>query len=200
MGSTKLRKTEVNESKLNDKQHKFVMEYCIDFNAQRAAISAGYAEGSAGVTGARLLTIPHVAKAIGKIRNDDLVHLQLTREEVLKQLYYCCTRSAEDFCDDQGKIITDVRKLTKRACNAIDGLKQTVKSWTDENGEVHEEVITELKLVPKAAAIDMAMKHKGLFAPTKSEVTVGVFNWDMLASGPNQDSIIEAEVRKMESQ
>ena len=46
--------------KLTPKQAKFVREYLKDSNGKAAAIRAGYAEGSAKVTGSRLLTNANV--------------------------------------------------------------------------------------------------------------------------------------------
>lgn len=199
MGQTTLRKADV-EAKLTDKESKFIYEYCIDFNGTRAAIAAGYSEKCAQIQASKLLAKPHIAKAVGKIRNDDLVHLQLTREEILNQLYYCCTRDAMDFMDEKtGKIQTDVRKLTKRARNTIDGIKQTVKSWTDGDGNTHEEIVTELKLVGKASAIDMAMKHKGLFAAEKHELMIGL-DFTKMADHLEPINVIESRIKAIEEQ
>lgn len=49
---------------LSPKQQKFVAEYLVDGNATRAAIAAGYEEGSAHVAGSRLIKNDKVKSAI----------------------------------------------------------------------------------------------------------------------------------------
>lgn len=51
---------------MNARQQQFVREYLVDRNATQAAIRAGYAEGSAAVTGSRLLTNAKIAKAVAE--------------------------------------------------------------------------------------------------------------------------------------
>ncbi|MFZ9343493.1 MAG: terminase small subunit [Candidatus Nanopelagicaceae bacterium] len=200
MGSTDLKKYRLNkhkEAKLTDKERAFIAEYQVDYNATRAAKAAGYSEKTAQVTGAKLLSKPHIARAIGASQQAKIEKLELSAEEVLKQLYYCVTRSAKDFCDEEGKIITDVSKLNARACATIDGIEQDV--YFDNEGNQH--VKTKLKLVPKASAMDMAMKHKGLFAPTKIE-SKSVLNWDAIVEGvsqlPSMDDVVEQKLLEQE--
>jgi len=50
--------------KLNPKQSRFVLEYVVDLNATQAAIRAGYAAGSADVTGSRLLEDARISQAV----------------------------------------------------------------------------------------------------------------------------------------
>lgn len=53
---------------LSAKQRKFVEAYLLEPNATKAAVAAGYAEGSAGVQGYRLLKNDNVAQAIERAR------------------------------------------------------------------------------------------------------------------------------------
>ena len=55
---------------LNDRQRRFVLAYLKDPNATHAALEAGYAKGSAHVTGARLLKDDKVASAIEAGRSE----------------------------------------------------------------------------------------------------------------------------------
>lgn len=169
--------------KLTIREQKFIEEYLIDGNASRSAKSAGYENPA--VQGVRLLKNQMISTAI-KIRQENLVKkLELSSEEVLKQLYYCCTRSARDFVDEEGLIQTDVNKLSDRAASTIDGIKQRVSYDLEGN----KTVTTELKLVSKATAIELAMKNKGLFAPKKVEAQhVHKIDWDSLSKPPEKDS------------
>src|SRR5580698_7912170 len=107
MGKTSVSKRGINEERLTDKQRRFVHEYLIDYNGTRAATEAGYKNPQ--VIASKLLNNNSlVKKAIGKAQSDLLDTLGLTREEALKQLFYCLTRSAKDFCDKDGNLITNV--------------------------------------------------------------------------------------------
>jgi phage terminase small subunit len=51
-------------AKLTAKQTRFISEYCIDCNAARAAVAAGYSEDTAKEMGYENLTKPHIAKLV----------------------------------------------------------------------------------------------------------------------------------------
>ncbi|MCK9569356.1 terminase small subunit [Candidatus Pacearchaeota archaeon] len=179
------------EDGLTDKAMMFVAEYLVDFDATRAAIAAGYSKKTASVKGCQLLKKPDIIRVVKQFQKEDLAKCQLTREEILLQLYYCATRSASDFCDENGRIITDVHRLDKRAQNTIDGIEQTV-SYDQEGNEV---VRTKLRLVPKAEAINMALKHMGLYAPDKHDVTIAPgLDFNKLAKEDRPPDEIEAEL------
>lgn len=71
---------------LTPKQSRFVDEYVVSLNATQAAIAAGYAEGSARVTGCRLLASVSIREALAErmlaIKNPDA----MTLEEALVEL------------------------------------------------------------------------------------------------------------------
>jgi phage terminase small subunit len=165
----------VNPERLTDNQRKFVHEYCIDQNAKRAAQAAGYKVPD--VAGAKLLRHRLVSQAIGALQAKDLAKLELTREEALRQLYYLATRDAHDFVDAQGEVLP-IPQMNERARACIDGIDQQVFV----NPETGERTIkTKLRLSPKAQGVEMAMKHKGLFAPDKVQVQAAVtMDWDRL--------------------
>lgn len=73
-------------SELTIKQHRFVEEYVIDFNATRAAITSGYSEKTARSIGSELLTKPDIRDAI-KIKLDELsTDSYVSREVILTGL------------------------------------------------------------------------------------------------------------------
>lgn len=71
---------------LTPRQQRFVDEYLIDLNATQAAIRAGYAENSARVTAARLLTKADICAAVSEAQNKRAAKLELTHEWVLSKL------------------------------------------------------------------------------------------------------------------
>ncbi|MCW8864064.1 MAG: terminase small subunit, partial [Colwellia sp.] len=71
---------------LTTKQQRFVEEYVIDFNATRAAISAGYSEKTARSISSELLTKPDIRSAI-KTHLDELsTDSYVSREVILTGL------------------------------------------------------------------------------------------------------------------
>lgn len=172
------------EKGLTERMKKFAAEFCVDFNATRAAIAAGCPKKSAQVLGSRMLRDNRVKRLIGYYQSRAIKQAEINAEEVLFHLWACVTRSAEDFCDEEGKLITDVNRLSKRAQCAVDGIEQEVLIERDrESGDIiGERIKTKLKLVPKASAIDMALKHKGLYAALEQNINQNVtVNWDEMA-------------------
>jgi phage terminase small subunit len=77
-------------AKLTDKQRRFVDEYCIDLNATRAAIRAGYSEKTARSIGDENLTKPDIKTAIDaaleKIHNANVANAQEVEEYLTRVL------------------------------------------------------------------------------------------------------------------
>ena len=63
---------------LTPRQAQFVAEYVKDGNATQAAIRAGYAEGSAAVTGSQLLRHPKVAAELHNVQSKAIQRAQVT--------------------------------------------------------------------------------------------------------------------------
>jgi phage terminase small subunit len=159
---------------LTDKQHRFVAEYLLTLNATDAARKAGYKQPN--VTSAKLMANPLIAKQIDAAQRRGLEKLELSRDALLRELSCCALRDVADLCDERGTIITDdLRKLPESVRRCIDGIKQRVT--TDQNG--NRTVTTELKLSPKIAAVELAMKHFGMLKPVEHSVRVQV-DWDKL--------------------
>lgn len=89
MATTKPKRT----PKLNDKQQRFVDEYCVDCNATQAARRAGYSEDSARQQGCDNLAKPYIRAAI----NERLNQLALPAAEALKLTADIATTSLNDF-------------------------------------------------------------------------------------------------------
>lgn len=186
MGRTELTSRGTDEEKLTDKERRFVMEYVISYDGAKAARAAGYS--APGVSAAQLLKRRKVMRAIGKREYEMSQKLELKLEDILTQLYYCVTRTADDFCDENGKLVTDVNLLNERAKATIDGIEQTCHI----DAEGNQTIKTKLKLVPKAVSIDMAMKHKGAYAPvTVEDVTKPKLDWDSITGRDEAPDPIE---------
>lgn len=184
-------------AKLTVKEKLFVVEYLARCNAKEAAIRAGYSPKTAKVQGAKLLKKPLIEHAIYNLSGKISKKYELEREEILQQLAYCATRSGADFVDDKGRLIDNILELPERAQQAIDSIKQRVKRYTDPTtGELVEEVHTEMRLVPKANALRMAMEHKGLFAPVVHDHKVSIDFHDLIDKIQEQENVVEGKVQK----
>ena len=214
MARTKLSKRGVSLHRLTDKERVFIEEYRKSLDGTAAALVAFNCKSrnSAAALACKVLKRPLVKKALGKLLEDDRRRREVEADEILTHLADCATRNAKLLFDENGilvfthKIINGKKKgktihdLPDEITNTVDGVKQKVKRYETEDGTVVVEVETELKLVSKASAIDMAMKHEGLYAPNKNLVGVVGVEWDKLAGVPAEDGEdpVEAVIRREE--
>lgn len=191
MGKTDLTKRGVNEDRLTDKQRRFACEYPVDYNGRQAAIRSGVPAKSAAAYAAKLLKNDLVIRAIAQRERETMANLALKKEEILEQLYYCVMRNGKEYVDERG-VVLPINKLSNRAAAAIDGIEQEVETWTDQEGNEHQKVKTKYRLVGKATAMDMAMKHKGQYAAEKLDVTNNInLNWGDLFQQSEPSKIID---------
>lgn len=73
-------------SKLTEKERIFADEYIKTTNATQSAITAGYAENSASVTGSKMLRKPKVRQYIDAVMNERSKDTIATADEVLEYL------------------------------------------------------------------------------------------------------------------
>ncbi len=198
MGSVEYSERGASLDRLTDKQRRFTLEYPIDHNGVRAAIAAGYSKKGANVQAVKLLNHPIIKKILGKQQLQTRKRLEATVADVLEQLAYCATRSGVDFVDKSGRMIQNINDLPIRAQNAIDGIEQ--EDFYNQDGEIFKTKI-KLKLVGKSSAIDMVMKHLGLYAPERREHLVQQLNWDSLHGGGNGKPVVDPiEARLIEEE
>lgn len=184
----------VDEGDLNDKQLLFVSEYIKDLDAKRAGLAAGYDSADSGH---RQLAKPNVQRQIAVELSRLHKAKAITNELVLEQLHHALTRTSDDFMDPKtGRLVNDLRLLSDRAKNTIEGIEQKVETWTDGDGEQHVQVHTKLKFVSKQAAIDLAMRHKGLIEANKTgDVHVTVNLNDFLIGSTSEVPVDPVEQR-----
>lgn len=152
---------------------RFVYEYVATLDHHEAARRCGYPFPTQ--TGCDLLRKPIIAKIVDLERQKIYDRMSLTSEEVIRQLFYCATREATDFADEKGNLIENMTMLSRRANCSVEGIEQEV--FTDVNGNVTRK--TKLKLVSKASALNLAMRHLNLFAARKVDVKLSI-DWDSL--------------------
>jgi phage terminase small subunit len=180
-------------SRMTLKERRFCLEYLVDYNATRAAVVAGYSEKTAAVQAAKLLKKPHIKSYVDKMEGELVEDVKLRKEDILTQLYYALTRTVDDFVGPDGDVLP-MSQMDVRAKSMIDGFEQEVRI----DGETGEKKIkTKVKLVGKLGAIELAMKHKGLFEADKHDHNHKVsLDWDSLVRpiNPDEEDIIEGRI------
>lgn len=96
---------------LTPKQRRFVNEYCVDENATRAAIRAGYSENGAGQTAHNLLKITEIQEAIAERMEELAVAASITPEWVVGQWAKIATADPNS--------IVQVRRTCCRHCHGF---------------------------------------------------------------------------------
>jgi phage terminase small subunit len=152
--------TPMPDGNLSKKQQTFVTEYLVDFNAAQAAIRAGYRPTSARSTGSRNLRKPAVRAAIAAAQAPRLAALELSAEEVLRELARVARANLLDYMriDDQGMPHVDLTGLTRDRAAAIRDIE--VESFGEGK---REGTRIRFKMHDKLAALDRLARHYGLF-------------------------------------
>lgn len=175
------------------KEQRFVTAYISNgFNGTQAAIAAGYGKKGAGPISSTMLKKPKIQTAIAKEERKIAKEFNLDRDDILIQLYHALTRSGEDFVDENGVVLQNIRKMSPRARACIDGIKQKVTELIDpETGEViGRKIETDVKITSKLAAVDLAMRHKNLFPPKQITGEINhkhSVDWDSILDGAYRD-------------
>lgn len=154
---------------IHQRRTRFIKEYLIDQNAQRAAIAAGYAPGSAKVTGARLLTDANVRSEIERQNAAVNAKLDITVERVKLELARLALYDPRKFWNPDGsaKAITELDEDTAR-CLAGFEMAELFTGTGEERAAAG--YIKKFKLVDKGANLERLGKHLQMF-PTKVDVT-----------------------------
>lgn len=157
---------------LNARQRLFVQEYCVDLNATRAAMRAGYSATSAHANGPRLLANAVVANAIANELSARSKRVGITAERVLKELarlsfsdvvnvVNVLTTTDEEGVEHTRLELKDLKALPSRITRTIESIRVKPTSAGPE---------LTVKMHSKVSALSMLVKHLGLEAPVKSEV------------------------------
>jgi phage terminase small subunit len=104
---------------LNDRQTRFVQEYCKDFNATQAAIRAGYSEKTAGQQAHELLKNLEIAERIEERKEEVAALAEIDAAWVLRQWKQIATADANE--------LTQLRRVCCRYCHGFDHQYQ----WTE---------------------------------------------------------------------
>lgn len=154
---------------LTDKQEKFCQEYTIDFNATRAAISAGYSVDTARSIGSENLSKPDIQARIQEIRRIDAERLNLTRERILSEYAKIAFFDIRKIYDENGTL-KPMTEIPDDEAAVIGGVKRSVTTFGDEdNGG--EKITLEVKVWEKTKALDSLCRMLGYNAADKVDLT-----------------------------
>lgn len=176
----KNRKRSFNTSKITAQQEIFIKAMQADPAMQPAAAArvAGYK--SPGVAASKLLKKPHIRAEISKQLSERLERLEMNGDRLLQELAFCALRDPIDLCNESGQIeLNDLSKLPERIRRCIDSIKVTERHDKEGNPIT----TTEIRLVSKASAIEMAMRHFGMFEKDNAQTSKVTLNWDQLMDG-----------------
>lgn len=192
-GSTSISQFAADTVKLNDKQKKYVAEYLKDYNQRRAAEAAGYHPNYS----VRLMQMPYVLKAISNQQRRNVQEHLVTRDELIRELRNMLLRDPADIFGEDGSI-SDIRDIPIELRRQLDSFE--VEEKLNKAGRVVGRKI-KAKISNRNQAIDMLMKHLGLYAAEQHEVKHSI-DWDQLYNQSNQDGpdVIEGEIAKIEEQ
>jgi phage terminase small subunit len=172
------------ERRLSKKQKLFVDEYLVDFNATQAAIRAGYSPKSARTTAAQSLRKPAVKEAITEAQAPRLAALDLSAEEVLRELGRVARANLLDYMriDDKGMPEVDLSTLTRDQAAAIRDIE--VEGFGE--GKTAGRRIR-FKMHDKLAALDRLARHYGLFREAMSPADEDAAHPDAATDKPQHD-------------
>lgn len=149
---------------LNEQHRRFVAEYLVDLNATKAALRAGYAEGSARQQGARLMTLPKIRQAVEAAIEARAKRTEITADRVLEELAKIGFANMLDYVriGTNGDPFVNLSSVTRDQAAAI--AEMTVEDFVDGRGEGAREVRrVKFKLHDKKGALVDMGRHLGMF-------------------------------------
>lgn len=174
---------------LTPKEKKFVEKYLLHLNASKAAEESGYSKKTCGQIGYQLLQRSSIQRAIQEAMERRAKRTEITADKVLKELARIAFSDISDYVtfEDGAVIIRDSSELTEDQTRCIAEVSDS--TYKDERKR-------SFKLHDKVKAIDMALRHLGLYLD-KSEVKLqGKLSFDEIIDlaekkdghdGQNQD-------------
>jgi phage terminase small subunit len=144
---------------MTDRQARFVEEYCVDFNATRAAIRAGYSERTAYSIGHENLRKPEIRGAV----DARLAELSMSAAEATKRLTNWGRGSVEPFLAPGGLSIDLGSETAQANLHLLKKVKVTEKLLGTEGTVVATERKVEIELHDAKDAVVQIAKIRGLY-------------------------------------
>lgn len=160
-------------SGITPKQELFIQEYLKDLNGTQAAIRAGYSSDNANNIASENLAKPYIRERIESAQKERLDRVKIQQDDVMEELKLLLKSSIDSYQINPDGTVDVKSDSDSRSIRAVSGLKRKVKRYTNKAGEPSSEIEeVEIKLWDKTRAVEMAMKHLGLLATDKLELTL----------------------------
>ena len=145
------------DATLTPRQVRFVAEYLIHLNGQKAAECAGYAPKNARTTASQLLTKPNIQAAIAAGKAKQLAEANITAQEVLDTMARLTRVDVKSFYDAEGNP-KPIQSWTPVQSAQVSRIETVTKKAEDGS------TATAMKLSfwSKEKALDMLGKHFGV--------------------------------------
>ena len=152
-----------NVDKLTTKEERFCYEYCIDLNATKAAIRAGYSEKSARSIGSENLSKPHIKRRIEEKQNDLSKAAGITALRIIKELEKIAFSNMGDLRINW-TTLTDWDSLNDDQKSCIQEVETTPGKYGDS---------LKVKFYNKQEALKALANLLGIKAPSRTEISSG---------------------------
>ena len=157
--------------RLDARERRFVGEYLIDLDPQRAAIAAGYKKTVARTKSYQWVSNseqkPHVFNAVQKAVKKRADKYEITADRVLEEIAKLAYSNIRDFLHiENGDVYVDLSKMTPEQSAALSEVvvdRHIYRGRRGRNGNGDEIRRTKVKLADKTRALELLGKHLKLF-------------------------------------
>ncbi len=150
---------------------RFVREYLVDLNGQRAAERAGFAPRTARITASKLLTLPNVKVAVEAGKAKRAAKTDITQEKVLGELTILAHSNVDDYAMDESGRLVPAEGRGPEVMRAVSSVKYRTRTvGAGESAQVVREV--EFRLWDKPGTLKLEGRHVGLF-PNEVKLSAG---------------------------
>ena len=154
--------------KLTDKQERFCYEYCIDFNATKAAIRAGYSEKTAQIIGFENLRKPIIKERIQQMKDNLAETAGISALKIINEHAKIAFSGISKLKDDW-MTLKDFGSLTEDEKACIQEVQTKETRRLDDGDTVVDEWV-KIKLYDKQKSLDSISNMLGFNAATKQEI------------------------------
>ncbi len=153
------------KDKLTEKEKNFCHEYCVDWNASRAARVAGYSEKTAKETGCENLTKHHIKKYIDFVKHDYEFLCGISKTKQLQELHKMAFSSIAHLQDTWIEL-REFETLTDDQKASIESIETKIETKGSGKDTIQVKWI-KIKLYSKQSAIAEINKMMGYLAVEK---------------------------------
>lgn len=156
--------------KLTARQALFVAEYLKDLNATQAAIRAGYSVRTARFMASELLSKPHIAAEVERLKSEQLHRVTVEADDILREIKLYAHSDPIHLVTEQGAVknLRDIPEAMRRCIASFE--IEEIWGPDGEGGKLQIGVLKKLKLWDKPKGLQQLGEHKALFTQ-KHELT-----------------------------